>query len=608
MLMFKKKNKQKEKEKAFELFSIYDQLAPSIFEEERDYIQVGEGLERTLCITDYPSIAEMGWLSKLYRLEGNISFTFHIEPTSSSEMIKHLSGSIQELESRLVSGRLTPEMQQRANFEKESAEELLKKLISNDSGGMIYVHFLIRIYAETLDELNKLTNRVKNTLATKNLHGYIPTSRMQDAFFSHLPTLDHRLDDYTRRNMDSKAFATMFPFDETELFAKDGVAIGKNVKTKSLIQINKWELSNRNGVILGQSGYGKTVTAKTFLLRDYMDGIRIFIIDPEDEYSDMVRWLDGEVIELSNTTDTIINPLQVFFERDEEGGSPLLQHVERLKVFFKLMRPTMTIDELAILDSYLMELYASEKFNINFKTNFFNLKPKDYPTLGDLYEYIMKKIKEDETQLEMFSYVLKQYVEGANKMIFNGHTNVNLNSNIISFNIKKLGVGSQLQVCAMYNAITFLWDEITKDKEKKSLFLDEVHVLADPNTPQSMELVYQIYKRIRKYGGGAWSATQQVEDFLNATDGQRNYGGAVIENSLMKMLLPLEGKSLNDLVTKAQIKLSDEELKILKPRKKNKGQGLFLYADKRVHLQIEPTETEWEFIGGKPEVKEGISV
>lgn len=69
------------------------------------------------------------------------------------------------------------------------------------------------------------------------------------------------------------------------------------------------------------------------------------------------------------------------------------------------------------------------------------------------------------------------------------------------------------------------------------------------------------------------------------------------------MFLPLAEKSIHDLMTQARIKFSDSERKILKPRKKNKGEGIFIYADKRVHLLIEPTEVEWELMGGKP--KEG---
>ncbi|MCI0767293.1 protein TrsE [Bacillus sp. TL12] len=605
--MFKLKGKKKKEEQTFQRFSVADQIAPAIFEEEKDYIQVGDAYERVLCITDYPSVSSIGFLSKLYRLEGNISFTYHVEPTSSANMIKDFSNSIEELESRLLSGKLNPEMRKRAEQELESANNMLEDLVANDTGGMLLVHFLIRLHAESLEQLKKLTDKVNNAFSARNLFAYVPNSRMQDAFESCLPILENKVGEYTRRNMDTKAFSTFFPFDETELFSKRGIAMGKNMKTKSLIVVNKWELSNRNGIILGQSGYGKTTTKHMLMLRDFMEGIRIFNLDPEGEDTELVQKLGGQVIELSNTTDTIINPLQVFYERDaKKKGNPLLEHLERVKVFFKIMRPSMTIDELAVLDAYLVELYESEPFNITFDTNFEQKQAHEFPILADLYELLMKKLEEGDDTLKLFSYVLKQYVSGANNRIFNEPTNVDLDNQLISFDISRLGVGSALQLCAMFNATSFLWDEITKTKGRKTLFLDELHVFADPHNPQSMEFIYQIWKRIRKYGGSVWGATQQVEELLRASDGKKNYGGAVIENSLMKMFLPLAEKSIHDLMTKAHIKFSDNERRILKPRKKNKGEGIFIYADKRVHLQIEPTEVEWELMGGKPKEGEAI--
>ncbi|EEM44656.1 hypothetical protein bthur0005_55420 [Bacillus thuringiensis serovar pakistani str. T13001] len=69
----------------------------------------------------------------------------------------------------------------------------------------------------------------------------------------------------------------------------------------------------------------------------------------------------------------------------------------------------------------------------------------------------------------------------------------------------------------MFNATSFLWDEITRTAGRKTLFLDELHVFADPSNPQSMEFIYQIWKRIRKYDGSVWGATQQVEELLRAS-------------------------------------------------------------------------------------------
>lgn len=57
----------------------------------------------------------------------------------------------------------------------------------------------------------------------------------------------------------------------------------------------------------------------------------------------------------------------------------------------------------------------------------------------------------------------------------------------------------------------------------KRLYVDKAHVLADPDNPRAMKFLFNIYKCIRKYRGGATAATQQIADYLSAIEGKR-YG------------------------------------------------------------------------------------
>jgi hypothetical protein len=57
-----------------------------------------------------------------------------------------------------------------------------------------------------------------------------------------------------------------------------------------------------------------------------------------------------------------------------------------------------------------------------------------------------------------------------------------------------------------------------------------------------MKFLHQIYKHIWKYGGGATIATQQIADFLSAQEGHRNYGQAIIGNSISQLILSLKEK------------------------------------------------------------------
>jgi len=59
-------------------------------------------------------------------------------------------------------------------------------------------------------------------------------------------------------------------------------------------------------VILGRSGSGKSYATKLYLLREWMQGARIIIIDPEREYNNIARQIGVRLLTqgLVNTVST----------------------------------------------------------------------------------------------------------------------------------------------------------------------------------------------------------------------------------------------------------------------------------------------------------------
>ncbi|MBC1920468.1 DUF87 domain-containing protein [Listeria booriae] len=602
--MLKAKKKQK---KTFQGFTYNDQLAPVIFREEEDYVKVGDEFERTVMVITYPEGGKLGWMRDVYAIDGNISTTFLSVPIPTEQAEKDLSSSIKNIKVKLRMSNLKENERQRLEIRLDQTKNALRRIVGNENGGFFEVNLAFKIHAITLTELDKLTVRVKRKLSSKGVTAYIAQGAMKDAFLSHLPTVDSKIERYTARPMDAEALATMFPMDSSDLDVKTGFVVGVNPKTKQLISMDLRSLPNHNGILFGESGYGKTVTMFEIQSRLWMSGARVITVDPEGEYVAPTKKMGGTVIDVSNGSKDVINPLEVFYENtvnasddDEEAPDIFLEHLENKKIFFKLLRPQNDEDVLAELDDVLIELY--KRFNINGETDFSKLKPEDYPILEDYY-VLMEEMKTEESSegYHKFLKVLKQYVYGSNKRIFNGHTNVNLDNNLIVFNIKKLGSGSAMQTCAMHNTIQYIWNLITNNVRETYIFFDEMHVLNNPDTPQAMKLIYQIYKRIRKYGdSGAWSATQQTSDALSLSVGGMNYGAAVVENSRVKIFLPLSSRSIQVLKDEADITFSEEELRIMTPRENNVGQALMNYSNKKVHVNFQPTSVEWALLGKNP--------
>lgn len=604
-LMIKKKPKQTEMKawfgNSFDFSGVRNAIAPSIIEEELNYVRFGENFARTLVVIDFPSNVKGNWLNKLYRFKGNLSISMHLVPTSSDKIIESISRSIEEYESRLQSS-INPRRKQDTELKLDSSKRMLRKLMEGDNNIIYHVHMYLHLQAEGLEELERLTKKLESVLWKTGLSPFIPHSNMLKAFQACLPTVDNTLPEYTFRNMDAEAVSSMFPFDESEIFEQSGIVKGLNVTTGSLVLINQFLLKNHNEFILGASGAGKSFYMKVDMLRHFMNKVRIFIIDPEREYKDIIKKIGGQHITISSMSGTIINPLEVLHpdidkfdmdnedEEDDSDISLLHQKIGRLKIFFKLIKKDLSPLEAALIEDMLVETY--KKKAITWDSDFSKLKAKDFPTLGDLYNEIKEK---EDSRLDDFIAILKTYVEGSNSLMFNGHTNVNLNNETICFDLKDLEEESDVQPAAMFNVLSFLWDEITRDRKTlKRLYVDEAHVLADPNNPRAMKFLFNIYKRIRKYRGGATAATQQIADYLSAIEGKRNYGKAVIGNSQSKFILGLESTDIEDLKEYNAIKLSEEEERILSSD--NQGEGIFIAGKNRVHMKVEATHEELKLI------------
>ncbi|OIK14222.1 hypothetical protein BIV60_11985 [Bacillus sp. MUM 116] len=579
-----------------------DIILPDVVEEHTKYMQLGSNYASTICVFDYPKRVFGNWLSNLRRFQGNVTISIHLEKSPSDKMIKHLKRAIPELESR----EATKDEYKRRAAEKErmSNERLLDKLVESDCDIMFKVHMYIHLQAQNLKELERLEGRITNLLQRVHLKGTHVHYRAKDAFHSVLPLRDNAVPEVTNRNIDVEALSSFIPFDDSEIFHQSQYSVikGINETTGSIVLVDHYALMNHSEFICGTSGSAKTTMMISDVLRHWPLGVKTYVIDPEGEFRKIVRALGGTLVILSNSSRTVINPMEILNneitdteELEEDGelqASLLSQKVQRLKILFRSMKKDLTQVEEALLEKVLFNTYK-RKLEIKDETelDFSSLSSKDFPIFSDVLYEIEKLPDEEYQELRHFRMIFETYVTGSNSNMFNGHTNVDLSNDFICFDLKKLEDGSDLKKTAMYNVITFLWDEITRDKSvMKRLYIDEAHVLADPDHPLLMKFVSHIYKRIRKYKGGATVATQQIEDYLSASDGKRNYGAAIIENSYTKLILGLEEKGLQDLIEKSGIQLSEKEIKIIK--RKVKAKGIYCMGTKRVQIEIVQTPEE----------------
>lgn len=587
--------------------SVMESVYPFSWEEFPDYIESGSNFIRVLTIVDYPKIKSGNWLAELKRKKGNITIVQHFESSNSYQMVDYYNKAIKNKEAEKID-TYDPLKKKRIEKAIETAEMQMNKYLDSEVT-YVYQSMYVYLQADSLEELNALTDSVENTLMKLQLRPVVPTKAMYHAFWSAIPISENLLRDYTYQQSNTEVASSTFPFDDGEMLdlsPKSDIE-GVNKDTDSLIAINyqdKRNVLNQNMVVIGTSGVGKTTYMKMKILRYIAKGIKIFIIDPENEYTDIVERFGGDVVHLSSNADTKINPLEVFsdviFDEDEDLGTEVTMEllvknkIQRLKGFFQVIKPDITQVEKSILDSVLRDVYRNS--GVFQYTQLSEISHDKWPILSDIYQQIefMKKSDPDRyNKIEDFYFILDSYVNGSNTL-FNGTTNININTDLLSFDLKALQNEPDSQGAAYLNTFSFLWDEITKNKtENIKLFVDEFHFLTQ--NPDASTFFYQAYKRFRKYNAGAIAGTQQIQDVLEGTmDSGKNVGQAIIGNSYTKVFFGLDSQGLEDIEDKLSVDFSEKERRLL--LKKKQGEALIINGSKRAFNIVSLTDEELRLI------------
>ncbi|MCM3603121.1 conjugal transfer protein [Robertmurraya korlensis] len=583
---------------------------PFVFELNREYIASSGNYIKPYVILSYPSEPTGNWLSPLKRLKGNITITQHLEPANGEILNRHYNETVKNKEAELLK---TLDHMRREQIKRElsTAKKQLEQSLDEKSA-FIYLYTYILLQAHSEAELKSLEESLNRVLIKINLKGITPYRRIDDAYFSSFPIGLNELKEYTYAMTNTVSASSFFPFDDNEIcdLTPTSTIEGINKETNSWIAIDykdRGRTLNRNKIVLGTSGGGKSTYLKSNIFRKIAEGEdNIYIIDPEDEYSEDVLKFGGTVIDLSSASATRMNSYEILSQAldsdddnisrvrqltDTEVDNLIRQKVNRLKGFHKVNMPEMDQVQLSIISNESMKLYGvfREKKDLDL------MEKEDWPILNDHLK-ALKALKETDIEkyklIERYCFILEDMVEGSSTL-FNGYTNVDLSSKLISFNLKPLQTEKEIQAAAYLNTFSYLWELITSNKSRSDeLFCDEFHFLL--KNPESADFFFQAYKRFRKYNAGATVTTQQIQDLLDALNG---IGEAIVGNSYTKIMFGFEPSEVNQVIDRLKIPLSDKEIHFLQAKKQ--GEALILYGAQRALLKVVLTEEELRLLNPK---------
>ena len=163
---------------------------------------------------------------------------------------------------------------------------------------------------------------------------------------------------------------------------------------------------------------------------------------------------------------------------------------------------------------------------------------------------------------------LEIYVTGSLN-VFNHHTNVDVNSRIVCYDIKELG--KQLKKTGMLVVQDQVWNRVTINRaahKTTRYYLDEFHLLLKEEQTASYSV--EIWKRYRKWGGIPTGITQNVKDLLSSREVEN-----IFENS--DFIYMLNQAAGDRQILAKQLNISPHQLSYV--THSGEGEGLLFYGN-----------------------------
>lgn len=511
-------------------------------------------------ITDYPLKVDNAWAQELFDIP-NTKVVMKNVPVDKYKAIKRIDNAINELMSQTTLGKASSQIDKQTHL--ESLQVLLEGL-QNDNEVFFDTTIIITAYDIGKETTNK--KYVRRKLRELGFRFSEMFGRQIESYFSSNINTYNKVN--ISRGLNSSVIASAFPFVSNAILDDKGLLIGEN-KLPTFIDFFKRddERVNSNTVIIGKSGSGKSYCTKTLLANLASDNAKVFILDPENEYTNLATNLCGRILDVSSSKNGRINPFHIIASLDDENSdgtsNSFYSHLQFLEEFFRMILQGINPDSLELLNKIIVEIY--NKKSINAKTDLTTLRAKDYPIFQDLAEEIDRRIENENDEYNLSCYkILSNYISkfrrgGRNSALWNGFTTFNPTENFVVFNFQKLlsNKNNLIGNAQMLLVLKWLDNEVIKNRDynilnntdrKIVIAINEAHVFIDEKFPIALDFMYQLAKRIRKYNGMQIVITQNVKDFVGSPEIARK-SCAIINVSQYSFIFSLSPNDMSDLCT-----------------------------------------------------------
>ena len=542
-------------------------------------VKIDDVVTHNLKIVNYPTEVGNAWGHSIFNME-NTKVIMKLTPVDRFKAVRNIDRSIDELRGQEANTNKESRLIELAGHIETLQNLLLMLQSDNEQLFNVSIYMTLYDYEETERRLGKnktegepvqvsdMKRRVKRLLAEQSFRTSDMFLRQFEMFVGSQVS---RYDPFAKkaRGIHSNSVAAVFPFVYSHIHDKGGFRIGHSAGLPVFIDffVRDRNRVNSNMVVIGKSGGGKSFATKMMLTNLAAENSKIFILDPENEYTALAKSLHGNWIDVGSATQGRINPFHIITalnddeSGEEENNVSYAVHLQFLEEYFKQILPGIDTDSMEFLNNIVIRVYDEK--GIDETTNLNLLGPEDYPTFDDLYDKLLTDYQASDSDYMknhlrvLISYISKFSTGGRNSHLWNGPSTLDVKENFTVFNFQSLLANKNNTVANAQMLLILKWldNEIIKNRDynekyhasrKIIVVVDEAHVFIDEKYPIALDVMFQLAKRIRKYNGMQVVITQNVKDFVGTEELARK-STAIINASQYSFIFPMAPNDMHDL-------------------------------------------------------------
>ena len=348
--------------------------------------------------------------------------------------------------------------------------------------------------------------------------------------------------------------------------------IGVSELTGAPVYVSVWTRPNHNAIVVGSSGAGKSITAKTMLVRHVLQGASAVVLDPDSEYRRVMLAVGGRHLELGEDA---LNPLGHGADVAPDTAAGLVLPV--LSV--------MAGDERGVRDGRPIRRLPDEDLGWlhGEVASFFRAhSAAGEPLLRDLVRYLQTESLEralttrEADRCRVMTSRLRRFTQGDHAKVFDRSSTFEVGTVPISIGLRELSLAYSSDLTpALAVVLTAVLASLRRRDSRFVVVVDEAHrVTSDPDAG---DVLGRLVRQARKYSAGVWMCSQRVEDFVGT-----DLGRTLAATAATKVVLGVEEAALSGV--REAFALSDEEAAAISPPQT--GRAVLISGSERTVVRV----------------------